>query len=175
MLIQKEYNSMDIVALDKAALLLRTTAEELSYLPEDVQQDMAAAVEPPVSQAFSEVQRIWNRAFLREEMQAVSRVSGVFVQSLISLPQKVQITLSYLLSENPADAVTLNRCITAYLGTAALPDIAALLKTPLHKLTALPIEQQKAICGAFDVLCGTVSDEALAAELNAILQRMEES
>ncbi len=115
------------------------------------------------------------RAFLDAAMQEISLASGISPETLRALPVKSQADILFLHAALPDDAVMLHRRMREHLAAAVLPDIATLMKTPLPVLKALPAEQQKAICGAFDMLYGTVSDEELAAELTGALQRMEGS
>ena len=156
---------MNTEALNTAAAMLQMSADEIRKFPESVQKEMIAAVALPPEQAFGEVQRIWQLAYLHEEMQAVSRVSGVSMQTLTALPTSAMIDLAYLLAEHPNDAVTLNRRITDYLAVSALPAVAMLLKKPTGELEVLPIERQKELCGAYDMLYDTISADELRGEM----------
>ena len=92
---------MNTEALNTAAAMLQMSADEIRKFPESVQTEMIAAVALPPEQAFGEVHRIWQLAYLHEEMQAVSRVSGVSMQTLTALPTSAMIDLAYLLAEHP--------------------------------------------------------------------------
>lgn len=153
-------------ALNAAAAMLQTTADDLARFPENVQAAMADAAS---RQAFDELNELWQTGYLDEEMLEVSRVSGVSMQTLSGLPNDAKVQLAYLLAQKPDDSVSLNRCITDYLSVAAIPDIAALLKKPVQELRALPISRQKELCGAFDMLYDTIPASELAAELTGIL------
>lgn len=156
---------MNTEALNTAAKMLQTSADELRKYPESVQTEMIAAVALPPTEAYDEVQRIWQAAYLHEEMQAVSRVSGVSMQTLTALPTSAMVDLAYLLAEHPNDAVALNRRITDYLAVSALPAVAMLLKKPTGELEALPLDRQKVLCGAYDMLYDTISVDDLRAEM----------
>lgn len=153
-------------ALNKAAAMLQTSPDNLANFPESVQSAMIDAAERG---AFDELHEIWQTGYLDEEMQEVSRVSGVSMQTLTGLPNDAKVRLAYLLEQNPDDSISLNRCITDYLSVAAIPDIALLLKKPVQELRALPISRQKDLCGAFDMLYDTIPESELAAELTGIL------
>ena len=153
-------------ALKKAAAMLQTTPEDLARYPENVQQDMIAAA---AGNAFDDLHVIWENAYLNEEMQEVSRVSGVSMQSLLDLPNNAKVELTYLLAQNPNDSAALNRCITEHLSVASIPDIAVLLKKPVQELRTLPLDKQKELCGTLDMLYGTVQEDELIAELTGIL------
>lgn len=111
-------------------------------------------------------------AMLSEEMQAVSRVSGVSMQTLATMPTSAMIDLCYLLAENPDDAVALNCRITDQLALSALPAIAMLLKKPLNELEALPLNCKKELCGAYDMLYNTIPTEDFREEMTAMLDAM---
>lgn len=153
-------------ALNTAAKMLQTTPEDLARFPENVQQDM---IDAAARNAFDDLHAIWENAYLNEEMQEVSRVSGVSMQSLLELPNAAKVDLTYLLAQNPNDSIALNRCITDYLSVASIPDIAVLLKKPVQELSALPLSKQKELCGAMDMLYGTIPENELIAELTGIL------
>ena len=153
-------------ALNKATAMLQTSPDNLANFPESVQTAMIDAAERG---AFDELHEIWQTGYLNEEMQEVSRVSGVSMQTLAGLPNDAKVRLAYLLAQNPDDSISLNRCITDYLSVAAIPDIALLLKKPVQELRALPISRQKDLCGAFDMLYDTITESELAAELTGIL------
>ena len=153
-------------ALKTAAEMLQTTPEDLARYPENVQQDMIAAA---ARNAFDDLHAIWEDAYLNEEMQEVSRVSGVSMQSLLDMPNAAKVELTYLLAQNPNDSTALNLRITEFLSTASSPDIAVLLKKPVQELRALPLNKQKELCGAMDMLYGTVPEDELIAELTGIL------
>ncbi len=153
-------------ALKTAAEMLQTAPENLSCYPETVQQEMIAAAE---NKNFDELNTIWQKAFLNSEMQEVSRVSGVSMQTLLELPDAVKVELTYLLAQDPHDCIALNRCITEHLSAVSISDIAVLLKMPAEELKDLPFSKQKELCGAMDMLYGTVPDSELIAELTGIL------
>ena len=153
-------------ALKTAAEMLQTTPEDLARYPESVQQDM---IDAAAKNAFDDLHAIWEDAYLNEEMQEVSRVSGVSMQSLLDMPNAAKVELTYLLAQNPNDSTALNRRITEFLSTASIPDIAVLLKKPVQELRALPLNKQKELCGAMDMLYGTVPEDELIAELTGIL------
>ena len=153
-------------ALKTAAEMLQTTPEDLARYPENVQQDMIAAA---ARNAFDDLHAIWENAYLNEEMQEVSRVSGVSMQTLLDMPNAAKVELTYLLAQNPNDSTALNRRITEFLSTASIPDIAVLLKKPVQELRALPLNKQKELCGAMDMFYGTVPEDELIVELTGIL------
>ena len=157
-------------ALKKAADMLQTTPEDIARYPESVQKKMIAAAE---QNEFDALEAIWQNAYLNSEMEEVSRVSGVSMQTLLDLSVTTKINLTYLLAQNPNDSAALNQCITDALSVAALPDIAILLKKPQRDLTALTFDQQKALCGAFDMLYDTIPENELIAELTGILNGAE--
>lgn len=159
-------------ALKKAAEMLQTSVEDLSRYPEDVQQQMIEAAKEPTDDTFEALQQIWQDAFLNSEMQEVSRVSGVSMQTIHALPTSVKVQLTYLLAENPNDSVALNRCITDYIATAALSDIAMLLNQPLSEMQTLPADRQRELCGAFDMLYGTYEQADLIVELRDMYEAM---
>lgn len=153
-------------ALNSAAAMLQTTADDLARFPKSVQTAMIDAAD---RNAYDELQELWQTGYLDEDMQEVSRVSGVSMQTLSELPNYVKVQLSYLLAQNPDDCISMNRCITDFLSVAAIPDIAFLLKMPAQELLALPISRQKELCGTFDMLYDTIPASELAAELTGIL------
>lgn len=155
--------------LEVAAEILGVKVDSLRNFSKATQELMEQQVDTQdLGASYEELKEIWQTEVLNRDLIDVAKFSGMSIQLLKALPNSVKADLIFSLASEQS-VQELHNIVNCYLDTAALPDIAVMLRMEIDQLRALPYEVQKQLCGMFEMEYGITEDNELVSELREVM------
>ncbi len=158
--------------LEVAAEILGVKADSLRNFSKATQELMEQQVDTQdLGASYEELKEIWQTEVLNRDLIDVAKFSGMSIQLLKALPNSVKADLIFSLASEQS-VQELHNIVNRYLDTAALPDIAVMLRVEIDQLRALPYQVQKHLCGMFEMEYGITEDNELVSELREVMAQV---